>query len=51
MPTNSFILQDKEYCMIIYSKKHPIPNYQNNYENKKIIFKDSVGSAYKITEH
>ncbi|WP_342262816.1 MULTISPECIES: DNA-methyltransferase [unclassified Spiroplasma] len=51
MPTNSFILQDKEYCMIIYSKKHPIPNYQNNYENKKTIFKNPIGSAYKITEH
>ncbi|RUO86357.1 DNA-methyltransferase [Spiroplasma endosymbiont of Megaselia nigra] len=51
MPTNNFILQDKEYCMIIYSKKHQIPNYQNNYENKKTIFKNSVGSVYKITEH
>ncbi|AKM52757.1 DNA-methyltransferase [Spiroplasma mirum] len=51
MPTNNFILQDKEYCMIIYSKKHPIPNYQNNYENKKTIFKNPVGSAYKKTKH
>ncbi|QIA67735.1 site-specific DNA-methyltransferase [Spiroplasma citri] len=51
MPTNNFILQDKEYCMIIYSKKHQIPNYQNKYENKKTIFKNSTGSAYKITEH
>ncbi len=35
MPNNNFIFQDKEYCMIIYSKKVPIPNYIKNYENKK----------------
>lgn len=51
MPTNNFIFQDKEYCIIIYSKKGPIPNYIKNYENKKTIFKNSIGSSYKITEH
>ncbi len=50
IPTNNFILQDKEYCMIIYSKKYPIPNYIKNYENKKTIFKKPIGSSYKKTE-
>ncbi|WP_338955553.1 site-specific DNA-methyltransferase [Spiroplasma endosymbiont of Polydrusus cervinus] len=51
MPINNFVFQDKEYCMIIYSKKDPIPNYIKNYENKKIIFKNPIGSSYKKTEH
>ncbi|APE75085.1 DNA-methyltransferase [Spiroplasma citri] len=49
MPTNNHIYQDKEYCMIIYSKKHRIPNYKNDYESKKTIFNYSIGK--KLTRH
>lgn len=44
MPLNTFVYQDKEYCMIIYDNKKRIPNYLNNYQHKKTILKISYWS-------
>lgn len=43
MPLNTFVYQDKEYCMIIYDDKKKIPNYLNSYKNKKTILKYPIG--------
>lgn len=45
LPSNNFIYQDKEFCIVIYKYEWNmrVPNYLTEYENKKTFFHSPIG--------